>query len=210
MSKFHSIFMLTVTLQSLFMCHSAQVVWNTTVIQTYGGSEPRVYMFEPYLVMSASLVGAVLEIWAQSDANLESANTFALAAVGDVVDADYIENRAEWFAYAKYGDDSSSHSDYSITLFPGDSVYLAFRIETYNHADPTQMAPPTYGWIEMGLDNAGGVSSLRSAWDIDGDSIVVGMGGIPEPSSALLLLVGGALLAIRRKRWLAHRKAEVS
>ncbi len=198
MSKSHFIFMLTVILQSFVMCHSAQVVWNATVIQTYGDSEPRVYMFEPYLVMSASRVGTALEIWAQADSNLESANTFVLAAVGDVVDAGYIENRTEWFAYAKYGDDTASHSDYSITLFPGDSVYLAYRIETYNHADPTQMAPPTYGWIEMRLDTAGVVSSLRSALDIDGDPIVVGMGGIPEPSSALLLLLGGALLALRR------------
>ena len=115
------------------------------------------------------------------------------------MDAGYIEDRTEWFAYAKYGDDSASHSDHSITLFPGDSVYLAYRIETYNHADPTQMAPPTYGWIEMRLDNAGVVSSLRSAWDVDGDPIVVGMGAIPEPSSALLLLAGLGLLALRRR-----------
>ena len=183
---------------SHLLCYSAQVVWNAAVIQTYGGSEASVYMFEPYLVMSASRVGTALEIWAQADSNLESANTFVLAVVGDVVDAGYIENRTEWFAYAKYGDDSASHSDHSITLFPGDSVYLAYRIETYNHAAPTQMAPPTYGWIEMRLDNAGVVSSLRSAWDVDGDPIVVGIGAIPEPSSALLLFVGGALLALRR------------
>ena len=51
----------------------------------------------------------------------------------------------------------------------------------------------------MRLDNAGVVSSLRSGWDVDGDPIVVGIGAIPEPSSALMLLVGFVMLALWRR-----------
>ena len=47
----------------------------------------------------------------------------------------------------------------------------------------------------------GDCTSVRSAWDIDGDLVVVGMGPISEPSSVLLLLVGGVMLALRRRRF---------
>ena len=181
------------------LCHSAQVVWNHAIIENYkyGNAETSIMQI-PYLSMSATRNGTALEIWAHADSNLESANTFVLAALGDVVNAAYIENRTEWFAYARYGyeNDSASHSDYSITLSSDESVYLAFRVET----DPghVALAPLTYGWVEMGLDDTGDLSLIRSAWDWDGDPITVG--ATPEPVSGLLLFLGATLLALRRRR----------
>jgi len=54
-----------------------------------------------------------------------------------------------------------------------------------------------FGWVELGLDYVGNLTALQSAWDKSGDSIRVG--AVPEPSGALLLLLGGALLALRRR-----------
>ena len=52
-------------------------------------------------------------------------------------------------------------------------------------------------FYELSDDN--GVSTLPVAWSPGGVSDG-GSGGVPEPTSGLLLLVGGALLGLRRKR----------
>ena len=58
-----------------------------------------------------------------------------------------------------------------------------------------------YGWIQLWIDGQGDLSLINSAIELDRLPITVGGGStIPEPHSGLLLLAGGALLALRRRR----------
>lgn len=54
-----------------------------------------------------------------------------------------------------------------------------------------------YGWAEFQMGTDGRLEVLQSALGLDGQAMVVG--AIPEPSSALLLLVGLAGLVLRRR-----------
>ena len=63
-----------------------------------------------------------------------------------------------------------------------------------------------YGWIRLRVIDMYGKASIAdmSAIDLEGGPMIVGggawEGGTPEPASGLLLLCGGALLALRRRR----------
>ena len=88
---------------------------------------------------------------------------------------------------------SFAESDYGVSMENGDLVYLVFEsIESQDRS--------IYGWVSVSY-HYGELSVVDSAFDADGGPMIVGGGAfIPEPSSGLLLLIGGALLAIRRKR----------
>ena len=87
------------------------------------------------------------------------------------------------------------HSDYNIPIDPQESIYLAFSTIAYDD----QTTPyPVYGWVEISA-SGDAPTVLSSAWDIDGGAMIVGGGAVPEPTSGLLLLIGMAGLALRRK-----------
>ena len=81
-----------------------------------------------------------------------------------------------------------------------EDVYLAIIMADY-------YGDEVYGWIhlyEYGVYEKGVILDWGSAIDLDGGPMIVGggawEGSTPEPASGLLLLVGGALLAMRRRR----------
>ena len=184
--------------------YSANVEWNCTSLSYYGfdytGTQERYTMWDPYLRMTAQRQGTALVIWAEAEANLVSANTFIEVYYIPgrwLVNEDFIYNTPQHFAYAVYDDNSPYggvwHEDYPIVIDQGDTVYLAFASQSGRTADPV-----TFGWVQLGLDKSGNLTTISSAWDHDGDPLIVG--AIPEPCGGVLLLAGGALLALRRRR----------
>ena len=103
------------------------------------------------------------------------------------------------------GESTSSRIE-PIVVNGNQDIYLAFA--SY-WARPDASTPsghnidrdnPYFGWVGLNV-NQGEVSILGSYVDLDHNPVIAGRyeSLVPEPSSALLLLVGGALLALRRK-----------
>ena len=55
-----------------------------------------------------------------------------------------------------------------------------------------------YGWVHLNVDEQGRMNILSSVIGMEGQSMIVG--AIPEPSAGVLLLLGLAALALRRRR----------
>lgn len=173
----------------------ATVEWDVSQVyydhSAIGDSGMLFTIGRPFLNIYAEVVGSSLLLRALPDSNLASANTYAVASKGDIVSREYMDGKGEYFAWAQYNN-PNVHTDYSILLNDSENIYLAF-IADYGTFDT-----PRYGWVELGLDEDGLLKAYSSAWDIDGDSIIVG--DVPEPTSGLLLIFGLAVLSLRRRK----------
>ena len=114
---------------------------------------------------------------------------------GTVVSAANTRNRGNYFNHCKI----DHETDWRNTFISGDlgsDLYLMFAAEELHDYDNNVVDPRVmYGWVQLGIDDAGRVSVLQSVQGSEG--LVVG--AIPEPSNALLLLFGAAALALRRR-----------
>ena len=134
-------------------------------------------------------------IW-QSDVGdyMEMTCAWMQVDAGDLINEEFVRSQSGYF-YRKdlYGEEVL-RSDYDI-VFPVDSdVYLGVAVAR-RYDTPFDVL---YGWVQFHRDEDGTVAFVTSALDLDGDGLLVG--AIPETSSFLLLLVGGAMLALRRRR----------
>ena len=88
----------------------------------------------------------------------------------------------------------------TLTLRPSESIYIAFACESTG--DYLSAPPYVYGWVQLWIDEDG-TPSVRGDLDLEGGPMVVGggawTGGIPEPSGGMLMLLGVAVLALRRR-----------
>ena len=101
--------------------------------------------------------------------------------------------------YASFGTliydwSQTSPESYSVSIGKMESVYLAYAAQD-RCIDP---AMQYYGWMELYLSSDNVLSIRNSAIDTSGNSIIVG--AIPEPSSALLMLLGCASLVLKRRK----------
>ena len=65
--------------------------------------------------------------------------------------------------------------------------------------DTSSLPPYFYGWVELQVGQDGVVRLASSALDLDGGPMIVGGGSAtPEPSSAMLFVLGVGFLLMKR------------
>ena len=104
-------------------------------------------------------------------------------------------------ARGKYSTPSKTANDASITSSA--SFYYAIVAtdgKSFSYVEATGMASKVYD-PSLQESSKGAFNTINSATILAGTSKSFGGGGdVPEPTSGLLLLVGGAMLALRRRR----------
>ena len=120
-------------------------------------------------------------------------NWWVIALYGEVVD------EANFNSHASVQDfnDYTYYSGGTLVENPND-FYMAFKVsevllENYDYV----VGQTWYGWVHVSIDENLEMTLLGSDINLTGGAVTVGT--TPEPSSAMLLLVGGALLALRRR-----------
>lgn len=134
---------------------------------------------------------------------MESSANWYLADYGSIVDASTALGRSSYFYATCDMPNQGGTSFYDIVFYNilvpnGGVAFLALAVLDYYSNECR------YGWVALENDN-GKLIKRASAIDLDGGPMYVGGGsapssGSPEPSSGILLLLGYAILTLRRRQ----------
>ena len=138
---------------------------------------------------------------------LETLELWTQTLVGEVIGQQLFDEAATVFLDTRPLIGLPMRQTAPINVNGNQNVYLSF-VTYWVYFDSSlpigysiDMDNPYFGWVGLNV-NQGEVSLLGSYVDLDHNPVIAGRyeSLIPEPSSALLLLVGGALLALSRRR----------
>lgn len=149
------------------------------------------------LLMAVSSASAGTLYWqVTADSNKQFDEAWLVATDGNTTD--YLDNRAS----DGQNPSSTPLTQTSLDGYEGDAWSFYIEMCNYNSVDDeyTTVATSqsysyqdlvTAGYVATGFADANSVMTAAAG---------ANMGAIPEPSSGLLLLMGGAMLALRRRR----------
>ena len=135
----------------------------------------------------------------------ESIGNWVEAGYGTRVDASTVRNQSRYFQRGPFDGDNNAEI-YDVTVESDEVTYLAFCGEILSGDSMSSLARTgvyLYGWVSLTVDENGIPKVTGSAIDLDGGPMVVGggawTGGIPEPSSGILVLLGVTSLLLHRR-----------
>ena len=183
-------------------CYSSMVQWN---IAGWGYNSYFDYYMLGFTVPDGTGVGRGLDVISTSmhavlTPNWEygtlSYGTLMLQTdYNTLIDHDLFANATGFFETYLPNGMSTSEANLEIDVY--NTVFLAFAIGSHYGNDFDAL---WYGWIEFGY-NGKNVYIVNSALETTGQGIYAGTGlVVPEPSAALLAIVGLAVLGLRRRK----------
>ena len=164
---------------------AAQVAWSVAGMNSYAGDAYSVFVIGQNGVKSVDQITALLDAGTAVDSYAFGSGTVAANGMGSVTAA----------ASGKTLD-AGTHTMFAV-LFDsaspsaGNSQYVTIA----GQAGFTKAIAATTASVTFAGGNVSSVVNNAANWKSFGKG-----GGVPEPTSGLLLLVGGAMLALRRKQ----------
>ena len=191
---------------------ASSVSWNIVLVN-FGDAIERNYGFGGYVYgessarahINTSIYGHMEQDGLhlkQNDFSRESMdatfNWWAIVSYGEIVDETTFHDATKQVALF-YGDAEYASISGTVVENP-DDFYMAFKIsEVLDDGNDYVAGQTWYGWVHVSVDDTDlKMTLLGSGINLYGGAVTVG--AIPEPSSALLLLIGGAVLGLRRRR----------
>ena len=186
MNMCRSIMLLVISLLPFLSSLGATVIWDAfeqsgNCFYYYGGPTPEI-------TFAVEVHPRVIVATAEGPVNIANPRAYWVEAnAGDVVDNNFMFSDNGRLVFDVYYTDRSEIVGYSVAAMNDSTFYLALIVDDADY----------YGWLAIDVDSDGVLHLAHSALSSEPGIVV---GAIPEPSSGVLLLLGVAGLAMRRRR----------
>ena len=179
-------------------CYSSTVLWNIVGWQYVPGWNYGLGLTTPVgdgFGMSIQVITSTMQATLVNTMEWQSAGIgiqLLLVTDGTLIDSALFSNWSGPF-FQTYVPPGIPVSETDLIIHRYETVFLAFET-TADYSTPS-----FYGWIAFTFEN--GIVSITSAIETTGQGIYAGTGTVvPEPSTALLAIVGLAALGLRRRK----------